>query len=495
MADREALRASEALTPWDRPAFRAGLAALSGSVAAASRAFAADVLVLSQLSAQVPRCAHDEVGGTPWTSFRQELAVARQGSAQAAAAELRIALRLTSVLPHTLALLQAGRVTVARARVFVTELEALDDDVAAQLDCELAERIASLAPWRIRDEVRRAALALDPGLAAVRAAAATAQRDVSFEAAPDGQACALLTGPAVPSTRWYATVDARARALRSAGDPRTLAALRFDVATSTFPCLTHPPADRGSPQAQAPALFGSATAPTPTWAAPTTAAAATTPAAASAGCSSPTVTPAAAGLRLSGVEAASVDCRMSRPVQAVITVPVQTALGLADEPGWLDGCGWLDAPSSRLLLPDAQLRALLVDGLTGRVLDLSARDLRPPPTPVGVRQAMLDLTNDPHQAGVGWRTEPDHDPSQGLRELVELRDRVCDGPTQPRRSASTCDLDHDRPWPSGRPLPGTWSPAPAAPTSSRTPAGSRCALPPAPAGPAHRGERAAAVSG
>ena len=419
MASRDELRALEALTPWDRPAFRADLARLAGSVVQAARTFAADAEVLARLAAQVPRCAGDESGGTPWTSFRQEVAVARQVSGQAAAAELRVAMRLTSVLPHTLHLLQAGRMTVERARVFVQELEALDDEVAGQLDCDLAERVAALAPWRIRDEVRRAALALDADLAAVRTAAATAARDVTLEPASDGQACVLLTGPAVPLTRWYATLDARARALRQAGDVRTLAALRFDLATSTFPCSTHPPA--APADAQAPDLPGGAGS-----------------------------SDGAAGLRRSGVEAPSTDCRMSRPVQALVVVPVETALGLSNEPAWLDGYGWLDAPSSRSLLPDAELRRLCVDGPTGQVVDLAARDVRPPPTPTGVRAALLDLaTGQAVLADPAWRTEPEHDPSAPLRELVTVRDRSCDGPTQPRRRAATCDLDHDRPHPAG----------------------------------------------
>jgi len=433
------VQALEASTPWERPAFRAGLAALSGSVADASRAFAADVHVLSALAAQVPRCSHDEVGATPWTSFRQEVSVARRVSGQAAAAELRTAMRLTSVLPHTLHLLETGHLTVPRAQVVVSELEVVDDEIAGQLDADLADRIAALAPWRIKDEVRRAALALDPEVAAVRQAAATAQRDVVLQPVSDGQACVTILGPAVPLTRWYATLDARARALRAGGDPRTLAALRFDLATSTFPCLTHPPVDpSGSTalgtQAQAPALFGNRQ----TTAHPLT------------GSDGFDQRAAAAGLRPSGVEAASVDCRMSRPVQAVITVPVETALGLSGEPAWLDGYGWLAAPSARLLLPDASLRQLCVDGTTGQVLDLAARDVRPPPTPPGVRQALLRMTTGPTvPSSVAWRTDAEHDPSQPLVDLVRLRDRTCDGPTQPRSPASTCDLDHDRPHPHG----------------------------------------------
>ena len=174
MAHPEDVQALQALTPWERPAFRAGLTALADAVGAASRAYAADVQVLAALAAQVPHCARDEVGATPWTSFRQEVAVAQQISGQAAAVELRTAMRLTCTLPHTLTLLEAGRITVHRARTFAHELEALDDELAGQLDCDLAERIATLAPWRIKDEVRRAALTLDPDTAALRQAAATA---------------------------------------------------------------------------------------------------------------------------------------------------------------------------------------------------------------------------------------------------------------------------------------------------------------------------------
>ena len=181
MARREDVAALEALVPWDEVSFHVGLACLTLSVDSAARAFAGDVRTLAALAAQVPRCAQDEVGGTPWTSFRQQVAVARRVSSQAAAAEVRLAVRLVSVLPCTLALLDAGRITVARARVFVTELEVVDDAVAGQLDADLAELVAGLAPWRIRQEVRRAVLALDPDAAAVRASAATAQRDVTLE--------------------------------------------------------------------------------------------------------------------------------------------------------------------------------------------------------------------------------------------------------------------------------------------------------------------------
>ena len=74
--------------------------------------------------------------------------------------------------------------------------------------------------------MRRAVLALDPDAAAVRTAQQTAARRVTPDLLDDGQACVVPTGPAVHLTRWHATLDARARALRAAGDPRNLDAPR-----------------------------------------------------------------------------------------------------------------------------------------------------------------------------------------------------------------------------------------------------------------------------
>ena len=50
---------------------------------------------------------------------------------------------------------------------------------------------------------------------------------------------------------------------------------------------------------------------------------------------------------------------------------------------------------------------------------------------------------------VALRTEPQHDPSDLLREFVTLRDRWDDGPTGSRVPARRSHLDHDQPWPDG----------------------------------------------
>jgi hypothetical protein len=75
--------------PWLRPAFRADLALLAASTAAAARAHAGDVRVLAWLIGQVPRRPMDECGASAWTSFRREVAVARSVSDRAAGALIR----------------------------------------------------------------------------------------------------------------------------------------------------------------------------------------------------------------------------------------------------------------------------------------------------------------------------------------------------------------------------------------------------------------------
>jgi hypothetical protein len=141
---------------------------------------------------------------------------------------------------------------------------------------------------------------------------------------------------------------------------------------------------------------------------------------------------------------------MSRPVQAAISVPVETALGLSNEPAWIDGYGWISAPTARLLLVDAELRRVCTRTGTGQLVDVADRDVRPPPDPGGIRQALLDMICHPIELSeVSFRTEPQHDPTPALRAFVTLRDRFCDGPTGTRTSASRCDLDHHTPHPEG----------------------------------------------
>lgn len=143
------------------------------------------------------------------------------------------------------------------------------------------------------------------------------------------------------------------------------------------------------------------------------------------------------------------DRRHSRPVQLLVHVPVTTLLGLADEPGWLDGYGWLNAPQCRQLLPVAELRQVCVSD-TGQLVDLAPRAVRPAPTPAGAREALLRMATEPSAVSdTAWQETDAHDPPRALAEFVRLRDRFCDGPLGTLVPAAGSDLDHDQPHPGG----------------------------------------------
>ncbi len=439
MGRAEDLAALEALVPWTRDRFRADLAELAEATAAEAQALAREARLLSGLARQVPRCPGDDRGASPWISFTREVAVAGCVSDRAAAARIRCALRLTSVLPVTLAQLDAGHLAAHRARAFVREIEVFDDVLAGQLDKLLGQRVRSWSAGRIRHEVTAAASRLDAEAVAARTAIKNTDRSVQLTPDADDQATVVLAGPAVPLVRWHDELCRRARALRAAGDPRTLDQLRFDLAVGSFPCVVHAPADPTAPQS-------AAAAPDPT-----------------VNVDYGDAALSAFGLRPSFTEAAPVDCRRARPTQVSLTVPVETALGLANEPGWMDGYGWLSAPTCRLLLVDAELRRLCVQSATGQLVQVGDRVHRPEATPTGVRRSILDMVVDDITLGrsptgadpggapgdAAWRVEPQHDPSIELTRFVRLRDRLCDGPTQSWVPAARADLDHDRAFPDG----------------------------------------------
>jgi hypothetical protein len=409
------------LGPFDDPGWRADLAALDVSTRLAAVMLADDAVTIAALAARVPRSPGDERGGTPWTSFVREVAVVKKISDRAAHGEVALALALVDRHPRTLALLHAGAVPAGRARLLVEACILHTEPVLAAVEARVAPRLGVLPPWRIRQQIEQIALALDAEAAARQEAAATAGRTASKTALPAAQAEITLTGPAAVVQRWWDALTDQARALKAAGDPRSLGALRFDLAmtcdprtgTGTDPLLT---------------ALG-LTPPTPP------------PTDGAAGPGGPVgpVGPAWLG-----------DARCSRPVQAHITVPAATALGLADEPGWLDGHGWISAPLSRQLLTVAELRKACLDPGSGQLLDQADRLVRPRLTATGLREAVRGMVLAPHPLrDLVVDPQPQHDPSPALRSFVAARDRYCDGPTGTQVPARRTDQDHARPWPTG----------------------------------------------
>lgn len=100
----------------------------------------------------------------------------------------------------------------------------------------------------------------------------------------------------------------------------------------------------------------------------------------------------------------------SRPApQAAIIVDIATALGMADEPGYLPGYGWVPAPIAREILANTdRWRRWLVDDSSRKIIEAGATRYRP---------------------------------SQALRDLITGRDLTCTADTC-TRPASNTQLDH-----------------------------------------------------
>jgi hypothetical protein len=173
------------------------------------------------------------------------------------------------------------------------------------------------------------------------------------------------------------------------------------------------------------------------------------------------------------------------PVTMNVHVAMTTLLDLDQRSGWLEGIGPVPALQARMLQPVAGLRRVAVDERTGIPLGIDpiiyppperpveldpprrGRHRRPrarPPTPLQrARSSAAREQRDRLLEMLGTmllhdRAEPQHDPSAGLREFVQVRDPVCIGPGCPR-TATRCDLDHEIAFADGGPT-ASWNLSP-----------------------------------
>jgi hypothetical protein len=115
-------------------------------------------------------------------------------------------------------------------------------------------------------------------------------------------------------------------------------------------------------------------------------------------------------------------------VRMDVTVPAES-LGGGDAPAWVPGYGDVPAATARALADSCELRPLVYDSGTGRLLGFGSTPVR-----------MTWLSQLP--VGRGYQ----HPPS--LETGVRLRDGSCRAPGC-RRPAARCDCDHVVPYPAG----------------------------------------------
>ena len=461
--------------------WRADLAMVADATRRAAREFAQDVLQLASLAERVPAPVGTGAGAVAWQSFVREIAVAKGVGERTAARQLAVAELLTNHLGRTLESLACGSTTVLQATTLAEELIGVDPAVAHHVDRELNLSLQAMSRERIKRAVSRAVDRLDADAAADRAAKAATVRAIRCAPERDGQASAYVNGPAVSLTRWFTALTEAARQQQAAGDPRGLDALRFDLLVAGFtsedgtpepaplpvapepaaPTRIAPPADpfessgTGEPEADlaevgAHRLLWQARAQAERVLEAAHAAEAEAHARLlRARSEADRLTAQTIRDRLTRSYQTPDDRRSVRPVQLLIHVPVTTALGLDNEPGWLEGHGWVSAPECRQLMPVAELRQVCTTA-AGQVVDLAPRAVRPEPTPQGVREALLAMASEPFEiTKAAWSTVDQHDPPTSMADLVRLRDRGCDGPLGASASATRVDLDHQHAHPDG----------------------------------------------
>lgn len=313
--------------------------------------------------------------------------------------------------PATLAAVDDRRLPLRHARALM--------DVLEQLPPELADRVEDVVlptlvegpgrpPARVRDLARREALKLDKDAAVRRRQSAARKRHVRLRDAGDGMVEMVLLMRAEQGLQVLHRAERQTQHDDASG--RTRDQRRLDWMVDTL--LDDAAAGRPRDVVAAPS---SALVP---------------------------------------------DGRRRRPVQALVHVPVVTALGLADEPCELQEIGPVDADHGRLLLSVAELRKVCVDAATGQVLHAEEAVVRPVADPQrvaalggtsrahdqataeAVRQAVLDMVTTPSVLPVD--PEPQYRPSAGLSRTVRTRHPRCDFLTcsTPSRAA---DLEHNRP--------------------------------------------------
>ena len=364
-------------------------------------------------------------------------------------------------LPQTLQALEDGVLLVHQAQVLLHRTRHCTEAVAQAVEHELLPVAADLCPSDLRKRVDRVVLRVESELADAAAledpeavspaeqrhAEAVADRHVFVRSELDGMAIAGAALTAEQAVAWSAGLDLLERrerlADRVAGLDRSAEQRRADL----FAAL---PAMVLAGTAEDRAAAGGGAAPgvaAGSLACPCGRTGETGCCRAAVPGPSPVTPPPPGGA------SGPTGCDGLRPwtlgpeqiaAQVVVNVhvPMATVLELSREPGTLDRYGPVSAEHVRLLRPHA-FRKVLVDSLSGKPLSVDDRTVRAAPEASARREQLMSMLA---PTAVTNADEAQHDPSQPLARLVDLRDAHCCGPGC---SSTRTDRDHHEPWPAG----------------------------------------------
>ncbi len=296
-----------------------------------------------------------------------ELACGLRLPAPSAATLLEESRALVNTLPNTLTALGAGNISYRHAQILVHETYALTSDIAHELELAVLGSAGRLSPTQFDRKVRKARERLDPDAISTRHERSVADRSLSVTPARDGMCWLSAYVAAADGAAIHSRVTEHAVHLQGADEQRTLTQLRVDV----FRDLILDPTGGG--------ITGTTGEPGPAGAAP-----------------------GAGGDRFRG----------TKP-DLIVTVPMLTLLGVAEEPGNLDGYGPIDPDTAR---------------------DLASR------CPSAIRILTHPETGAILSVGRDRYVVP-----ASLRTFLQIRDGTCRFPYS-SRAARDSDIDHTLDW-------------------------------------------------
>ncbi|HVU73847.1 MAG TPA: DUF222 domain-containing protein [Mycobacteriales bacterium] len=193
------------------------------------------------------RCRSPKQGGASFAGT--SLAVAEKVSPGTADIRLADARQVIDRLPDLVALLGAGEISEAHLRRVLEATRTLSRDDCLTVQARLATKAPHLAPGQLGRVARRAAAAIDPDDFTKQHTSAREHRCAYVRPGEDGMAFLGINGPATQIALAHLSLEQAARALRAAGDPRTLDQLRCDLALERLQGMTFAdaPAPAGDP--------------------------------------------------------------------------------------------------------------------------------------------------------------------------------------------------------------------------------------------------------
>jgi hypothetical protein len=246
-----------------------------------------------------------------------EIAAATRTSTVGAQRTVKLARDLKHRLTRTLQMLLAGEIGYGHAMQVADVSSELDVDECAQFEELALKRATDQTPGELRQTARRAVARVAADKLKRREKAARAGTCVDTWHGDDGHGGVDARGPSVGISLIESWLEAYARSAKAAGDPRTLSVLRFAGLV------------------------------------------------------------AACEAALSGQTMGSAPTEHGRPVTVNVTIDLPTFLGLTDHPGEILGTGAIiPAEVIRELIPDAKLRRLITDPMTGALLDYGRETYR-----------------------------------------------------------------------------------------------------------------------